>query len=119
MRVLLPETGKRAERASHERLSDGVPMEVIVTEDVLTAYRSDPEFRAYFETKVDAEQCRIYRTDEPVPFFLGLIDDEVQIGISEDGRPRALLATAAPEVFDWAERTLEEYRSGAELVDDV
>lgn len=114
IRVLLPETGVRAMRAGHERTTDdGVPLTMIVSDTVLDVFRSEPEFREYFEDKMAADECSILVTDADVPYYLGILDEEVQIGISENGRPRALLTTDSSDVFEWAERTFTEYKADA------
>lgn len=120
IRIMLPETGVRAMKAGHERTTEeGVPLGMVVSEPVLDVFRSDPEFRDYFEDKMAADAFSLFVTEKAVPYYLGILDDEVQIGVSEDGQPRALLSTESPQVFEWAEHTFVEYKSHARRVDKV
>lgn len=45
-----------------------------------------------------------------VPFYLGLLDDEVQLGFTDgDGVLKALVQSASPTVREWADDTFEAY----------
>jgi|AntRauTorcE11898_2_1112593.scaffolds.fasta_scaffold03922_5 predicted transcriptional regulator len=46
-----------------------------------------------------------------------VLDDVVQVGVDDDGEPRALLETDDPVVRDWAHATLAAFRRDSEPVD--
>jgi len=52
--------------------------------------------------------------DGPVPFFPGLYDDRVQVGVGDDeGSSRALVESRDEAVREWAEDTYAAYRTAA------
>lgn len=113
--ALLPETGVSAKRAMHRGVVErGMGVELTVSPDVFDTFRSDPEYAEYYR-KLRRHDCVDYLiTDDEIPFYLGVLDGEtVQIGVSEDGVPRALLETDDGEVRAWAERVLDGYRERA------
>lgn len=59
---------------------------------------------------------QLFEFDGEIPYFIGILDDAVQIGVDEAGKPRALLESEHPEVRTWAENTIEEYKEEAEPV---
>jgi hypothetical protein len=62
-------------------------------------------------------RCRVFQADEHPPYFVGVMDDVVQIGADEGGEPRALVESTDPAVRDWAEATYERFRRRATRVD--
>lgn len=118
VRGLLPEIGLRSVRVGEERSGGDGSQTLVLAEAAATTLRSNPDYREYFEGLVAAETVSIYVTEAEVPYYLGLLDDEVEIGISENGRPRALLTTSDPTVFEWAERQFEAYRADARPIED-
>lgn len=108
-RLLLPVTGLSAKRALHERVVEhGARAELIVSPDVLETYRSNPEYAEYYRALRESDRVRYRVYDGEIPFFLGLLDDTVQIGVTEGEEPRALLESEDSEVRTWAERFLDD-----------
>jgi hypothetical protein len=64
----------------------------------------------------DTGQFRLYETDEPVPYFVGAYGDVAQIGVDEDGEPRAVYETRGEEIRSWAADRIERYVGGATRV---
>lgn len=59
---------------------------------------------------------RVFQYDDPIPYFVGLLGETVQIGADEDGEPRALVETDSAGVRSWAETKFEEYKRRADPV---
>lgn len=112
--LLLPETAIQPLRATHERVLDKeMSATLIVSERVLDTFRSTAEAQEYIAAMQQTGRFRVLLTDTEIPFYLGRLDETVEIGISENNQPRALLSTTDAAVRDWAERTLADYESTA------
>ncbi|PSQ02829.1 winged helix-turn-helix domain-containing protein [Halobacteriales archaeon QS_5_70_17] len=113
-RVLLPFLGLHAFEACHERVvEDGTTHEVVVTPAVAETLRTG-DYAGLFADLRACDRFAAYVYDGEIPYYLGLIDErEVEIGVDEDGTPRALLRSEAPEVREWAEAVYERYRAPA------
>lgn len=113
-RMILPIVSARSMneqlRATQEQ---SVHAEHVVTPTVADILQSDPEFVDRIETMRETAEVEIYVTEEPVPYYLGILDETVQIGVDEDGQPRGLIETTAESVREWAERRFESYRESA------
>ena len=113
-RVVIPLTGLAALKACHERVVDaGATLEIVVSSTVEASIRSDPTYRELHEEMLETGRYELYEYDGEVPYYLGLLDDTVQIGVDEDGEPRGLLETDDGAVYEWAERRFVEYREEA------
>lgn len=118
IRCVLPLTGLHAHEAVYEQVVDGGGRaELIVTPDVARTFRTDPAYADMTAELAATGRYRVFRYDDPIPYFVGVIDDTVQFGADEGGEPRALLESTSPEVRRWAETEIEEYRRGATPVD--
>ena len=118
--LMIPLTGLNAKRTLHDRVVDhGARVELIVSPSVLETFRTDPDYIGYYEALKENERMTYRIYEDEMPFYLGLIDDElVQLGVDEDGEPRALVESRNEEVRAWAERRLDAFRAEAEPVDD-
>lgn len=113
-RLLLPVTGLGPKQALHERVVEhDARAELIVSRDVLETYRSHPEYADYFRELRESDRVRYWVHDGEIPFYLGILDETVQIGVSENEEPRALLESTDSVVREWAERFLDDYRERA------
>jgi predicted transcriptional regulator len=120
VRALLPQIGTEPVRASHERVVEHeVSTTMVVSETVLEVFRSDADIRSLVEAQLEVDAFELFVTDAEIPFYLGLLDDEVELGISKDGQPHALLRTDARRVFEWAATTFAEFRGDAIEVRDL
>jgi hypothetical protein len=63
---------------------------------------------------VDTGRFEVHVHDGDIPYYLGILDDTVQMGVNEDGEPRGLLETDSEEVREWAENRYESYKQEAE-----
>ncbi|MFC7212589.1 helix-turn-helix transcriptional regulator [Saliphagus sp. GCM10025334] len=96
----------------------GAQFELIVTRDVAETLRTRPEYAERVEAILDHDALELYEYDESVPYYLGLLDQYVQFGVTDDrGMPRALVETDSEAVHEWAEDEFEAYRAQAESLE--
>lgn len=113
-RATLPFTGLHAHETVHERVVDeGARAELVVEPAVLEVFRSNPQYAPLFEEMLETGRLDVFVHEDPFPFGLAVIDGTVQLLVTEDGQPRALLETDSGDVRGWAERKLDEYRAAA------
>ena len=113
VRALLPLTGLHAHEAMHDRIVRGDGRaELVVAPPVVETMRSDPDYRPLTTDLVATDRYEVLVADG-LPYYLGVLDDLTQIGVDDDGQPRALLETEDDTVRAWAEATFESYRADA------
>lgn len=115
-RALLPRVNRQALEMGLSRMmrDETRGNEVILTRDVVERLRSDPYDEKSFEEMVATGLVDVYMYDGEFPFYLGLVDDTVQIGVEDaDGVQRAMLESDAEAVTRWAEELYREYKWNA------
>lgn len=114
-RGVLSVVGQHALETAYDRIkATTAEHELVVGPEAATTLREDSHYCDVVAELLETGQCRIYVSERSIPFYLGLVDDRVQIGVEdEDGIPRALVETDAPDVFEWAENKYDEYRMTA------
>lgn len=113
-RALLPLTGSGPFEAIHERTGDGArEFEAVVAPAVAETFRSDPAYREHYADLRERSNVRFLVTERSIPYYLGVADGTVEIGVDDGGQPAALLRTESPAVLEWAEQTYETYRADA------
>lgn len=118
IRCVLPLIGLHAYEAVYERIvDDGGRAEVVVTPDVARTLRTDPAYADMTAELATTGRYRVFQYDGPIPYFVGVLDDTVQIGVDEDGEPRALFETTGSEARRWAEAEIEDYARRATPVE--
>lgn len=91
--------------------------ELIVTDEVLAVMASDQKVAAQMVDLVSSGGMQVFRHD-PIPHLLGILDDEVGLGVEDDtGRPLATVRIKDPVVHNWAVQVYERHREAAVLVD--
>lgn len=105
--------------AMHRRTVNGDQrFEVVMTPNTIDTLATDPDLSPLFEEMLDAESVAFYETDGPVPVVLFLTGDEMGFGLTDDdGVPKALLRSDAPDVHEWAIEAYESVLADAERVD--
>lgn len=84
----------------------------------LDATLADDEMRADLRTILDTGNALLFRHDAPIPFVLSILDDGVDLGLTDDdGIQRVLVHSDDEAVMEWAEKTFREYRGAATQVD--
>lgn len=121
IQCLLPLTGQHAHEAAHTSVTENeAECELVVDRGVAKTLRSKDGYAEQYADMVSTGRFHVYRYRGSIPYFVGLFDDQiVQLGVDDDGEPRALLETESPSVRDWATRKFEEYKRQAELMTRV
>lgn len=110
-RIAVPLVGLHAMEALHEKVVDGdATVELVVSDPVAETFRSNQDYATLVDDLRAADGFELHRTEWSVPFYVGVLDDVVQVGVDEDGEPRALLETTDPAVRDWARAKIDSYR---------
>ena len=116
VRGMLPVTGLHAHEAAHESIvENGAEGKLIVEPDVAEVLTSKAPFADLTEEMLATDRFELFVCDDSIPYFVGVFDDDiVQIGVDENGEPRAMIEADHPEVRTWAVETLNEYERRAE-----
>jgi len=118
IRAVLPLTGPHPTEAVHERVTrHGDRAALVGCPEVVRTFLTDPDFAGLVEEMDATGRLRIYQVTDRPPYFVGLMDDIVQIGVDEDCEPRAIDESTDPEVRAWAERVFERYKRQGIRVD--
>lgn len=115
VRVLLPAVARPALEGIHDHLLDGTATgELVLGPQVVRTVRSNPHCARLCEELTATGRMTVYAHDGPFPYYLGLVDDAVHIGIEDrDGMQRALVESDATAVRAWAEDAYARYRDAA------
>lgn len=114
--ALLPVVGQHGLEVAVQRMKEvEARHEFVVEADCAEILQSEPNYAELLEEGLDTGRLTVYVTGENIPYFVGIYDDIVQVGVEDDeGMPRALLTTANDTAREWAEGKYEEYRQHAE-----
>lgn len=116
LRCLLPQVGLRPMQAIGRELAE-FDHEIVVSPAVGETLRSESKYVEQRATLSERGRIDFYVSDDPIPAYLGLFEDDVQIGVSDDGGvPRAMVETDDERVRRWARDTYERYRADARLL---
>lgn len=112
-RMLLPAVSPQNMRATMEPIERGdLSLDLVVAPAVADTFRTD--LADLIEAMLATGHVTIHESPDPVPFFLGLLDESVQIGVADDeGIPRALAETDDERVRAWATATFDARRAEA------
>lgn len=113
-RGVLPAIEIEGSRLVHERITSGaLTAEIVVPAAMVDTLRSEP-FASLFREQLATEQFECWLTDDALPFYLGLSDEErVEIGVDEGGVPRVLVQSTDPAFRAWGDETFDRYRTAA------
>jgi predicted transcriptional regulator len=112
VRLFIGVTGQHAWEIAHRRVVDeGATHEYVVGSRVVETLRSDPNYTDPCEAMLGTGRFELSVYDSEVPYYLGLLDETIQIGVEdEEGMPRALVETDIDGVGKWANDTYNKYR---------
>lgn len=110
--AVLPSVGRDAAEITSKRAKDGnAEYDVIVEEDCVDVLVGDQKYARHLEDVVGTDRYSISVFDGTVPYYLGVLDEKVQIGVEgDDGIPRALVETESEPIREWAREKLRSYR---------
>jgi predicted transcriptional regulator len=116
VRCLLPVVGLNALDATCERVrASDAEHEAVVEPAVADVLRSDPAYAPGVEELAAFDRVAVHVCDDAIPFYLGVLDDLVQVGVSDgDGVPQALMETRDDAARAWAAETYRSYRDRAD-----
>jgi predicted transcriptional regulator len=114
VRMVLPSTDRQMVERTRERVLAGdLDLEILISPDLEETVTTEP-FAPVVREQIEAGGVTISVCADPVPFYLGLVDDLVLIGVEDDdGFPRALLETDRESAREWGERLFASYREHA------
>jgi len=112
VRLFVGVAGQHAwEIAKRRVVEENATHEYVVGSGVVETLRSDPNYATPCEAMRETDRFDLSVYDGEVPYYLGLLDDTVQIGVEDDeGMPRALLETDVEGIGKWATDTYAGYR---------
>ncbi|WP_222918789.1 transcriptional regulator [Natrinema sp. SYSU A 869] len=114
VRALLPATGTKQLERTREAIESGAAFELLVTESVAKTLRTDPSIADTFAAMADEESLSVSVVDAEILFYLGIVDDAVQIGVHDgSGLPTALLESTDTRVREWAISRFETHEERA------
>lgn len=114
LRALLPLVGSHAHEAVREIVyEEDADVELVVEPAAADTLQSKTGFADTFEKLAIHNQYRVFVYDGSIPCYIGVLDDLVQIGVDDDGEPRAILESPSDNVRDWAEQKYTEYKQQA------
>jgi predicted transcriptional regulator len=113
-RLILPVVSPQPLRAQSQNFSlSELSVTVVVPPSIADAFLNDPQFADRVAEMRAAGAMDVYVTEEPIPYYLGILGDTVQIGVDEDGQPRGLLESEARPVCEWADRKIDSCKRSA------
>lgn len=103
VRALLPAVGATPLETSQEAIESGATFEMFLAPSVAETVRTEQPIADEFAKNADAPSVSVSVVDDEVPYYLGIVDDAVQIGVHDDsGLPTALLESTDDQVREWA-----------------
>jgi predicted transcriptional regulator len=92
-------------------------LEAVFTPDVIKTIATDPVMSQQVEEMLESGHVTVYQSDEEFPFIMGLLDDFIAFGVTdEEDLPRAYFEIENETVRSWVEETYHEYLETAEQV---
>ena len=115
VQAMLPSVGRDAAELTSRRAKDGAAeYELVVTEGCEKVLREDEKYARYIDEAVETAHFSVSVFEGEIPYYLGILDGTVQIGVEDDdGIPRALVESKSAHVREWADETISSYLDGA------
>lgn len=112
VRLFVGVTGQHAWEVARRRVvEEGATHEYVVGPGVVETLRADPNYTEPCTSMLGTDRFDLSVYDGEVPYYLGVLDETVQIGVEDaEGMPRALLETDVDALGEWATGTYEQYR---------
>jgi predicted transcriptional regulator len=115
-RCILPAVGLQPLLVAEDCVvNQGNRQEIIVDETVAETLLSNSNYRHSIDRLLQTDRCEIYVSERQVPYYLGLSNDTVQIGVGDEKEvPQCLVESQARGVQEWAENTYTEFLDTAD-----
>lgn len=115
VRLLLSVMGQQPlEEAGRRILNGDAEYETVVAPGLEETINTNAKYAELIDEQRATGRHEISVYDGNIPYYLGILDDIVQIGAEDaQGVPRALLETDSEDVREWAERKYAEYKQEA------
>jgi predicted transcriptional regulator len=115
LQILLPVAGLHPHEVVHERVLRGeLEVEIVVSPSVAETVLSDPDFADLTTELIETGRFDLYVYDGEIPYYLGVHDEKVEIGVDDDETPKALVEATSEQVYEWAQSKYAQYESAAE-----
>ncbi|WP_433628398.1 helix-turn-helix transcriptional regulator [Halomicrococcus sp. NG-SE-24] len=115
LRAMVPAVGLNQLEVAHQNvLEDDQQQQVVVESEVVDTLRSKPHYEERIQPMLSQDSVTLYQYDGAIPYFIGIYDDLVHIGVGDgEGIPRALVETPNDAVRTEAIKLYEQYQSAA------
>ena len=112
VKALINTAGRASMETAQRRLSAGnASYEVVIEEATVETIRSTTHRSRQFDELVSSEAFDAYVYAGEIPYFVGLLDEVVQVGAyDEEGQRRALLEGDSEGISEWTEDTYSTYK---------
>jgi predicted transcriptional regulator len=116
--AFLPSVSLHPLKIAHRKAMEDTPdQKIIVSKRVSDTIKSNTDYREIVEEMSSNEETAFLVTKDDVSFYLGILDEKVQIGVEDgEGLPRALLETKSEAVRRWARKKLQKHGKEAETL---
>lgn len=102
---------KVVEEVWRQVMTEGLDIEVVLETDAVSNIQADSDLSRWHREMLKTDRAELYRFEGDIPAVLYIVDETVHIGLPGDEEPGgAWISTDDEMVFNWAERTFEEYR---------
>lgn len=100
VRALLPSVGHEAFKVILQRLNEADPAyDLVVKPACAKTLQEGRQYEALFEEAIASGAVEVSLYEGVIPYYLGVLDETVQIGVEDDdGFPRALVETESETV---------------------
>lgn len=114
--ALLPSIGLDPLNVARRRtVEENASHEIILSRSVAEIIEAKSEYSEVVDELVHEGNARVFVAEGTPPYYLGILDETVQIGVEDDdGLPRALLETDSQRVREWAREKYDRYKAEAE-----
>jgi predicted transcriptional regulator len=115
VKALMPIAGLHPHKVTHKRMLRGeIKVDCVATPRVAETLLSDPDFADLTVEMIETGRFELSVYDGEIPYYLGVHDDRVEIGVDDDETPKAFVEATSEQVYEWAQSKYAQYESAAE-----
>lgn len=113
-RAVLPLAALHPYEVQYRRIAqEQLEAEHVVSPGVAKTFQTATDFASFTRDMLDSGRFDIYVYEGDIPYYLGILDQTVQLGADKEGEPRVLLETDSKNVRTWAREQYQEYKQSA------